>query len=450
MYTAFFGLTQKPFSPGPDPEFLFLTEQHRDAVARVTYAVLQRKGIFALTGTAGMGKTALLAWVLQKLPAATVQASVILNATPALTRNEFLERAMLDFGIPDIPVSKAHRLQSLHRFLVKAQREGKISVLIVDEAHKLSSEVLDEIRSLGNFETTDENLLQVVLFGQSELDHMLSLPELWPFKQRVGGRLSLHPIRADEVGEYIEHRWRAAGGRQRSPFSSEAVAKVAQWSKGIPGLINSICDNALLEAFAEAARTVGATHIELAARDLLLIDRPPAAARPAPAPLQASGSRRGLLAMGILGLLIAAAGFVAHFRQPDPIRDTVAAASGSPLTTPAPILASPATATQNAAAAGRISHQVRLAILDPTWVSATADGKVVLAKTFQKGDSGEFQFSRIAFVHLGNSSGVELSLDGRPLRLIGNKGALRLIEITQQGARTVPWTNGDPPSPAQP
>ena len=150
---------------------LFSTEQHREALAGLTYAILDRKGFLALSGMAGAGKTTMLAWVLQKLPSNKVQSSVILNLT--LTPSEFLELAMLDFGIQDIPTNKAQRLWILQKFLVQQQREGKISVLIVDEAHKLSSEVLEEIRLLGNFESAEEKLLQVVLIGQSELDKLL-------------------------------------------------------------------------------------------------------------------------------------------------------------------------------------------------------------------------------------------------------------------------------------
>jgi general secretion pathway protein A len=282
MYTAFFGLTKKPFNMTPDPAFLYLTDQHREALAGLTYAILDQKGFLALSGMAGAGKTTLLAWVLQKLPVTKVQSSVILN--PTLTPSEFLEMAMLDFGITDIPESKAHRLWTLQKFLLKGQREEKVSVLIVDEAHKLSPEVLEEIRFLGNFESAEAKLLQVVLVGQSELDELLSRPELWQFKQRISVRLSLEPLGASEVGDYIQHRWRVAGGGEHAPFVSDAVINIAKWSKGIPRLINSICDNALVHSFAECSRTVGPDHVRMAARDLLLIDKPIELVAPVPMP----------------------------------------------------------------------------------------------------------------------------------------------------------------------
>jgi general secretion pathway protein A len=286
MYTAFFGLTRKPFNMTPDPAFLYLTDQHREALAGLTYSILDRKGFLSLSGMAGAGKTTLLAWVLQKLPVSKVQSSVILN--PTLTPNEFLEMAMLDFGIPDIPESKAHRLWLLQKFLLKGQREDKVSVLIVDEAHKLSPEVLEEIRYLGNFESADAKLLQVVLLGQSELDEVLGRPELWQFKQRISVRLSLQPLGPTEVGDYIQHRWTVAGGEQPTPFAPEAIVNIAKYSKGIPRLINSICDNALVQAFAECNRTVGADHVQMAARDLLLIEKQISLVPPLPLPVPAT------------------------------------------------------------------------------------------------------------------------------------------------------------------
>jgi general secretion pathway protein A len=273
MYTAFYSLTKKPFKMTPDPAFLYMTRQHREALAGLSYAIMDQKGFLVLSGVAGAGKTTLLAWVLEKLPATKVQSSVILN--PTLTPSEFLELAMLDFGITDIPESKAHRLRILQKFLLDGQREERVSVLIIDEAHKLSPEVLEEIRYLGNFENADAKLLQVVLIGQGELDELLGRPDLWQFKQRISVRLKLLPLSTSEIGEYIEHRWRVAGGGLPSPFSAEAIWNVGRWSNGIPRLINSICDNALVQAFADTSRTVTGDHVKMAAEDLLLIDKPP-------------------------------------------------------------------------------------------------------------------------------------------------------------------------------
>jgi general secretion pathway protein A len=281
MYTEFYGLSKKPFNMTPDPGFLYLTSQHREALAGLTYAILDRKGFLVLSGTAGAGKTTLLAWVLSKLPRTRVQSSVILN--PTLTREEFLELAMLDFGLQDIPSSKAQRLWMLQSFLIRGQREGKINVLIVDEAHKLSPELLEEIRLLGNFENGSAKLLQIVLIGQSELDDVLRRPDMWQLKQRIAVRLTIEPLAAADAENYIAHRWTVAGGKPPVPISGEALLKIMRWSQGIPRLINSLCDNALMLAFAEKAKMVTAGHIDAAAADLCLIARPQPAARVATA-----------------------------------------------------------------------------------------------------------------------------------------------------------------------
>ena len=268
MYTEFFGLSKEPFRLTPDPEFLYLTPQHREALAGITYAIVGRKGFTVLTGDAGTGKTTLLTRVLGHLPTGRVQSSVIIN--PTLSPSEFLESTMLDFGFQEIPDSKAQRIVQFQAFLWKAQREGRITALIVDEAHKLSLEVLEEIRLLGNFESAQEKLLQVVLVGQSELDELLDREPLRQFKQRVAMRLTIEPLKGLEVERYISHRWLIAGGAQ-PPFSGDAVLAIAQASRGIPRIINVICDNALMQAFGDGLARVEGRHILAVCKELRLI-----------------------------------------------------------------------------------------------------------------------------------------------------------------------------------
>jgi general secretion pathway protein A len=273
MYTAFYKLSKKPFNMTADPSFLFVTKQHREALVGLTYAVLDRKGLLVLSGMAGSGKTTLLAWLLQRLPGEDVRTSVILN--PMLTPDEFLESVLLDFGIIDVPASKAQRLWKLQNFLVAGVRDRKVNVLIVDEAHKLSYDVLEEIRLLGNLECGDEKMLQILLLGQSELDEMLARPDLWQVKQRVSVRLSIGSLAANEVEPYIQYRWSVAGGLTH-PFTPTALDHVRRWSRGIPRLINAICDTSLTEAFADASASVTEKHVDAAASDLRLMDKPAA------------------------------------------------------------------------------------------------------------------------------------------------------------------------------
>jgi general secretion pathway protein A len=280
MYEQFFGLERSPFSMTPDPAFLFLTPQHREALAGLTYAILGRKGFVVLTGDAGTGKTTLLSRVLQYLPAPRIRSSVILNST--LSPAEFLEMAMLDFGIRDIPASKAQRVFKLQEFLLSGHTAGRISALVVDEAHKLSPEVLEEIRLLGNFENAKDKLIQILLIGQNELTDVLNREDLRQFKQRVAVRLRLEALSKDDVAQYIQHRWTKAGGSQPSPFAPEVVDRIGACSRGIPRLINVICDNGLMLAFAKSQPTVTLDHLSEAARDLDLAEP-----NPQPIPVEA-------------------------------------------------------------------------------------------------------------------------------------------------------------------
>jgi general secretion pathway protein A len=287
MYKAFFGLQKAPFQLTPDPEFLYLTAQHREALAGLTYAILARKGFVVLTGNAGTGKTTLLTRILAHLPVSRIQSSVIVN--PTLTPSEFLEATLMDFGFKDIPQSKAQRVAMLQSFLWRGHRQGKISALIVDEAHKLSMEVVEEIRLLGNFESANEKLLQIVLVGQSELDELLNRESLRQFKQRISLRLGIEPLSETDIDQYIEYRWMKAGGSE-SPFSADAVAGIGEASEGTPRLINVLCDRSLAQAFADESASVEMRHVRAICRELQLVEPLPrsmalAVHASAPAPL---------------------------------------------------------------------------------------------------------------------------------------------------------------------
>ena len=283
MYTKFFGLEKLPFNLTPDPAFLFMTAKHREALAGLTYAVLERKGFVVLSGDAGTGKTTLLSRVLSRLPSHLIESSIILN--PTLSASEFLELVMLDFDIPDVPASKAQRLWKLQKFLTQVHQQGKIALLVIDEAHKLSVEVLEEIRLLGNFEYASDKFLQIVLLGQCELDDLLNRRDLRQFKQRIALRLYIDPLTPSEVEEYIRFRWMEAGGTENLPFTPEALEAIVRWSRGIPRLINSLCDTAILQAYVEGSRTVGLNYTREAAKNLeMLQGETEAAAPPPPAP----------------------------------------------------------------------------------------------------------------------------------------------------------------------
>jgi general secretion pathway protein A len=256
---------KQAFGATPDPGLLFLTRQHREALAGLAYAITQRKGFAVLTGPAGTGKSTLVRKVLESDGDAIVS-SVVLN--PTLSTSEFLEAALLDFGIAEIPVSKAQRIWTFQKFLLDTHDQGSIAVLVVDEAHKLNSEVVEEIRLLSNIEFADKKLLQVVLVGQSELLALLDGADLRQFKQRIALRLTLGPLANDEICDYMRHRWEKAGAVETLPFAADAIAAIGQLSEGIPRVINIIADNALLLAFGQGTRIVGADHVNRAAEEL--------------------------------------------------------------------------------------------------------------------------------------------------------------------------------------
>jgi general secretion pathway protein A len=281
MYQDHFGLKSDPFGMTPDPKMLHMTVAQREALAGIMYGVLARRGFIALIGEAGTGKTTLLNKLMQTLKQSSAHFSVIFN--PMLTAAEFLESALADFGVEDIPESKAQRLLVLNKLLLKADEQRSTSVLIVDEAHKLSPEVLEEIRLLSNFERAEAKLLQIILAGQPQLAEVLDRPELRQLKQRVAVRLSIDRLSAPENQAYIARRWMSAGGGEH-PFTPSALQLIARCSDGIPRMVNSICDNSLMLAMAEGVSVVTAVHVREAAKDLaFLVEAAPTTQRAIPA-----------------------------------------------------------------------------------------------------------------------------------------------------------------------
>lgn len=267
MYEDSYGLRYRPFGIAPDPQFLFLTGQHREAATGLIYAILKHRGLMTLTGEAGTGKTTVIRAVLSAIGACSVQVAYV--PVPTLSAAEFLEFVLLQFGLVNLArANKAERLLLFERFLLKANQENRTAVLIVDEAHKLSKELLEEIRLLTNYNTPHGGLIQVVLAGQTELDELLRDADMAQLKQRVAYRFTLRPLAREEVREYIAYRWSRAGGNGQAPFEEEALEAVARYSGGIPRLINAICDNALMMAFAEGMPAVSASTVHAVAREL--------------------------------------------------------------------------------------------------------------------------------------------------------------------------------------
>jgi len=254
MYLKFFELTEKPFELTPNPKFLFLTPGHREALAQLTYGVQEEKGFILMSGEVGTGKTTLLRTLVHRM-AGQLEYAFVMNST--LPFDEILEYALADFGITDPRGTRAQRLMALNSFLIEQRRAGRKTLLIIDEAQNLGIETLEEIRLLSNFETSSGKLIQIILAGQPELHAKLQLPALRQLKQRIGLRCVLQPMSMDEVEQYIVSHLRVAGSR-RQPFSQGAIRRIADYSQGIPRVVNIVCDHSLLYAYGDQRREIDA------------------------------------------------------------------------------------------------------------------------------------------------------------------------------------------------
>jgi general secretion pathway protein A len=267
VYKAFFGLDRNPFEVSPDPAFLYPTPRHYEALANLYYVIRERKGFVVLTGEVGTGKTLLVRCLLQKLEKQGVKYAYVFN--PALTPVEFLRYVAADLGAQVEWKDKSDLLFGLYRYLIRRNEEGMTTVLVVDEAHLLSPEVLEESRLLNNLETPRGKLLQIVLVGQPELDEKLDSRELRQLKQRVAFRCHLQALSFDEVQEYVKWRLKRAGANGQPPvFSEETLYSIYKYSRGYPRLINTICENALISAYAAGTREISIQVVEEACRDL--------------------------------------------------------------------------------------------------------------------------------------------------------------------------------------
>jgi general secretion pathway protein A len=269
MYKTFYNLRLNPFEITPDPSFLFSTPHHNEALASLYYGVRARKGFVVLTGEVGTGKTLLVRCVLELLRRTGVAFAYVFN--PSLSALEFIRYIAGDFGLPVAGKAKDELILSLSAFLVDRHQRKLSTLLVVDEAHHLAPELLEEVRLLTNLETTQQKLLQIVLAGQPELDQMLDSFELRQIKQRIALRCHLEPLNLDETRGYIQRRLQIAGiPPDITIFSEPATSAIFRHSNGFPRLINTICENALLSGYARRATVIPAEIIEEVAHDLRL------------------------------------------------------------------------------------------------------------------------------------------------------------------------------------
>lgn len=269
MYEAFYNLKRSPFENTPDPFFLFPTKRHNEALAALYYGVRRRKGFVVMTGEVGTGKTLIVRCLLQLLNHSNVTYAYVFNSV--LSPLEFLQYTAKDFGLA-VGKTKADLLLELNTYFISRHQTNLPTVLVVDEAHHLSAEVLEEVRLLTNLETTQGKLLQILLVGQPELDEKLDSFDLRQLKQRIGLRCQLEALSCEETTGYIQRRLQLAGSNSHASclFPPETIGSVYRHCRGIPRLINTVCDNALVTGYSKQARIITADIIDEVAADFRL------------------------------------------------------------------------------------------------------------------------------------------------------------------------------------
>jgi general secretion pathway protein A len=274
MYLRFYNLKTQPFRLTPDPHFFHLAEPHRNALMVLLQGVVRRKGIMVLTGPIGTGKTTVLNAMMfltgKASPQQRIATAFLVN--PILSRDEFLEALLEDFEVECPSKSRPQRLQALYRMFRQVQKAGGTSVLFIDEAHLLSSEVLEDIRLIGNMDCHEEQLLQVVLCGQPELASTLLQPNMKALRQRIALMIQVRGFALEETRRYVEGRLRCAGLSGMSPFTAPALRQIHIASSGVPRLINLLCDEALMMGFQARQQQIGPEMIQKVAAGLAALE----------------------------------------------------------------------------------------------------------------------------------------------------------------------------------
>jgi general secretion pathway protein A len=268
MYNAFFGFTQNPFNMSPDPSFLYRSLQHEEALANLIYGVQSRKGFILLTGEVGTGKTTMLECLRDFLNSQQIAFASLFNSR--LTVEQFFEMLSYDFELRCNHHSKTEVLLALNNMLMERAAAGRTTVLIVDEAHNLEWDVLEEIRLLGNLENRKGKLLQIVLAGQQELDRKIEGAEFRQLKQRIALRCALRGFDTADTAAYINSRMSRAGLKEQTIIPADIIREIHHRSQGIPRLINAICDNLLLTAFAMESRVTDFEMLDEVTADMRL------------------------------------------------------------------------------------------------------------------------------------------------------------------------------------
>ncbi len=266
MYEEFYGFKELPFNVTPDPKFLYRSSSHRDALAYITYGVFQKKGFIALTGEVGVGKTTIVNTFMD-LFQPSIEVSFIFSTK--FPFDQLLYLICNDFGLEVEGMNKAQMLIHLNKFLIEQYENKRNTILIIDEAQNLSVQVLEELRMLSNLETRNRKLLQIMLVGQPELETILNLRELRQLRQRIPLLFRIPVLTHNDISKYIDYRLKIAGRGNRTPhFTNDSIEEIYHYSKGIPRLINVLCDRVLLVGYVSNVRTIDAGIVRGGVRDL--------------------------------------------------------------------------------------------------------------------------------------------------------------------------------------
>jgi general secretion pathway protein A len=265
VYLEYYRLSQAPFDITPNPRFLFHSTKHREAFNHMLYGIRERKGFVQLTGEVGAGKTTLCRALLEQLDS-SFSTALILN--PILSPDDLMKAIATEFGLDVKGRDRLETVSTIGEFLLKQIELGKETVLIIDEAQDLTEELLEQVRLLSNIETDDRKLLQIVLMGQPELRDRLNSPRLRQLRQRITVRFHLAALSRGEVSQYIQHRLHISGAKGVPFFTPPAVWRIFNYSKGIPRLVNAVCDKALLASFVGRSERITFSMVGRAIREL--------------------------------------------------------------------------------------------------------------------------------------------------------------------------------------
>ena len=265
MYLEYYGLNEPPFNITPNPRFLFYSAKHREAFNHLLYGIRERKGFVQLTGEVGAGKTTLCRALLEEL-GPNYSTALILN--PVMDADHLIRAIAMEFGIRTTSTDRLDVLAAINHFLLVQMEQQRDSVLIIDEAQNLTNDLLEQVRLLSNLETDDQKLLQIVLMGQPELRDRLNDFALRQLRQRITVRYHLRPLVRAEIGQYVQHRLQTAGSKGGPFFTYPSLWRIYQYTKGIPRLVNALCDKALLAGFVHQRDVIDYRLVNIAIAEL--------------------------------------------------------------------------------------------------------------------------------------------------------------------------------------